>query len=585
MRRFGLVGLLICVILISSGIGYYYVLAPRGPQPSAVTTSSAVRSVAPPYFQIAPQSGVPGTVFHVTATGFAVGEKVSLELVTAEGGRYETVLGLADDQGRGDFQFMRIWEQMPIPLGDLTLKLHGPASGASNEVKVEVNPVLDEVSKGGFKFAGFSTEHVKVMFEKAVSLEYAIKISNYFEFARWFIGKDFGVYPPRVFEIYIFAKQQDLIDGLVKLAGYSRQEAEYYFGKEGLTPMPINWVQYMTPTVDMQLLGHEYTHAMVDELAGVNSRFAFKWLDEGLAEHEGNTFRAHWYSDAAEAFWYMDRGIVLDAYRRGVLLKLKDMITLDQWYKHIEKSDFEQNLEYAEAYAAVTRLLQSRGFSTVLKFLREWRSSSSFSVQFERVFQIPMGDFESDFVAYVDKESRIPVPEFSVIIHLSATAVTESTYMTFSPWFANPNIYYITSQGVSPGDYAFKVLPDGTVQGLDPKVPLRKAQIRQSPSSFLYVAICSVAQLASDCEALAVSAAGGVVIAAFRYYWYEASSCAVVIDGSPSEAFPDGNAITVTEIVPSNWSETNGGVLRVQELPEESLREETARRHEIESSS
>ena len=402
-------------------------------------------------------------------------------------------------------------------------------------------PLIDKVTEAGFNFSSFSTEHAQVMFENNVSIEYAVKTANYFEFARSFVGRDFGIYPPRIFKIYIFFQQKGLVRGLIKLAGYSSSQA-HFFDKEGVIPMPIDWVQYMTTILDMRSFCHEYTHVMIEELTGKGTRSAFKWLDEGLAEYEGNTCRAQWYRDAANSYWYTRRGIVLDSYRNGSLFKLEDLQTEPEWSNRIQQSDFEFDLEYAEALTAVTRLVEMQGFSRILNFLHKGWITKIFAIQFKNTFGISLEDFQKEFVTYVDEQSRLPPPEFLVTVHLSKRGIAGSTYICLFPSFANLDLYYATSS-LKSGEYTLDILPDGTVQSLDSNIRLRKYQYKHENYSFLYVGIYSTPMHPNGGEMLAVYVKYGVAVPAFRYYWYSNTSTYEYMRDYPLDSFPDGNSI------------------------------------------
>ena len=404
-------------------------------------------------------------------------------------------------------------------------------------------PLIEKVTEAGFNFSSFSTEHAQVMFEGNVSLEYAIKTANWFEFARSFIGRDFGIYSPHIFKIYIFFQRKGLVRGLIKLAGYSSSQA-HFFDKEGVIPMPIDWVQYMTTTLDMRSFCHEYTHVMIEELTGKGTRSAFKWLDEGLAEYEGNTCRAQWYRDAANSYWYTRRGIVLDSYRNGSLFKLEDLQTEPEWSNRIQQSDFEFDLEYAEAFTAVTRLVEMQGFSRILGFLHKGWMTKNFATEFKNTFGISLEDFQKEFVTYVDEQSRLPPPEFWVTVHLTKKGITSSTYVCLFPSFVTPNTYYAT-KALQPNNYTFQVLPDGAIQSLDSKIPLHKYQYKGDNYSFLYIGIYSTPMHPNGGEMLAAYVGYGVAVAAFRYYWYSNTSTYEYMRDFPLDPFPDGNSISV----------------------------------------
>jgi hypothetical protein len=337
----------------------------------------------------------------------------------------------------------------------------------------------------------------------------------------------------------------DLFGGFVNGLPCHVTEQASFFDKEGIIPMPINWAQYMTPVLDMRGFSHEYTHTMIESLTGKDSRFAFKWLDEGLAEYEGNACRARLYPDAAAAYWYARRGAVLDAYRSGQLFKLRDISTEPEWSNRIQKSDFEFDLEYAEALVAVTKLMEMRGFSSFLKFLREWHTTKHFARQFENAFGLSLDEFESEFMTYVDEQSQLPPPEFSVIVRLANTGIRYSTYLGFHPWFVNPNVYYTTSAGLISGSFAFDVHPNGTVWSLDTRLPLWQHQSNGENYPYLYVLVYSSPGNPNGAEALAVYARYGVAIAAYRYYWYSTTSTVTYLRDFPLQPFPDGNGIIV----------------------------------------
>ena len=56
---------------------------------------------------------------------------------------------------------------------------------------------------------------------------------------------------------------------------------------QAIPQMNTNYEAWIPPNVGVWFIGDEYSHRIIEKVAGLNSQTTYKWFDEGLAEHAG----------------------------------------------------------------------------------------------------------------------------------------------------------------------------------------------------------------------------------------------------------------------------------------------------------
>jgi hypothetical protein len=207
-----------------------------------------------------------------------------------------------------------------------------------------------------------SGAHFAVMFEGPADEAVAFRALEMLEAAYYRIGSALNVYPDQPVEVVLHTLEQ--FRDVTKAPGWS---AGVY---DGRIRVPIKDAD-RSPEQLAEVLAHEYTHAIVANLAG---RSAPTWLNEGLAgvmEPKGSR-------DEIEALA-----------RAGVRIPLSK---LDASFRDLPAEQVP--VAYAQSASAVQRMIQLRGAQAVVSLLRGLKTGAPFETAFQSAVGMRFEDFE-----------------------------------------------------------------------------------------------------------------------------------------------------------------------------------------------
>ena len=117
---------------------------------------------------------------------------------------------------------------------------------------------------------------------------------------------------------------------------------------------------------------HEYSHRIIEQIAGLNSQINFKWFNEGLAECEGRELGEAVASRHRRSQSNSRIILVVNAYVSGALIPFKDVANeKKQWDAQIERGG---QLAYTQAWAGEDHLISQRGIAVVLHLVGKGQS-------------------------------------------------------------------------------------------------------------------------------------------------------------------------------------------------------------------
>jgi hypothetical protein len=167
--------------------------------------------------------------------------------------------------------------------------------------------------------------------------------------------------------------------------------------------MHRDYVEWIPPENhrDIAFITHEYSHRIIEQIAGLNSQINYKWFDEGLAQYEGQ--RALTKRSPNDAASQISRRtmLIVQAYTSGSLTPLKDITTEWQWEKQIKNGG---QLAYPEAWAAIDYLISQGGIALVKDVLTLVGKGQSFAAAFQKVYGLTVDEFEKEFRVSVAKD-------------------------------------------------------------------------------------------------------------------------------------------------------------------------------------
>ena len=186
--------------------------------------------------------------------------------------------------------------------------------------------------------------------------------------------------------------EQQVYDDLVGRWGYS----EWVRKVHTIPRMHPDYIERVPPREyhDVAFITHEYSHRIIEQIAGLYSQINFKWFDEGLAQYEGQRALVRTSPIAAASKKTERDHIVGGAFAAYSLIPLRDLTTEGQWGRQIEAGG---QLAYMQAWAVVDYLVGRYGIDHVQEVLGLVGKGKAFGRAFEKVYGLTVEQAESAF--------------------------------------------------------------------------------------------------------------------------------------------------------------------------------------------
>ena len=252
--------------------------------------------------------------------------------------------------------------------------------------------VLKDYPRPGFSI--LLTAHGDIIYQNGVSLVRAQEVGDGFEDAFQVVGTDLG-FPAVRPRLYVYKSRDDLYNDLINTWHYP----EWFRTYQVFPRMNANYEAWIPPDEDVWFIGHEYSHRIIEQVAGLNSQMNYKWFDEGLAEQEGYRAKAVRFPAAAEASRQNGWSYAKTGYLEKMWINLHDLTTESQWAAHL--ADPIPDWIYIEAAIAMDYLVMQKGMNSVKTVLVKIGQGTPFATAFQEVFSQTVDQFEAEFLAYL----------------------------------------------------------------------------------------------------------------------------------------------------------------------------------------
>ncbi len=263
-----------------------------------------------------------------------------------------------------------------------------------------IPPAPTALPKDARGFSILETEHATLLAESGVGDDNGRAVGELFEIGYQVVGEDLG-YADKRPRLYVYLTDQSMYQDLIAVWGYS----EWLRTVNSTPRMHPDYIEWIPPRhrQDDVFIAHEYSHRIIEQIAGLNSQVNFKWFDEGLAEYEGlRALAKRSPSDAAsQRGWRIN--LVGNNFGSGALIPLKDITSEKQWSTQMERS---AQLVYAQAWAAMDYLISQRGITQVKNVLTLVGKGQSFPDAFQNVYGLSVNDFEKEFLTFVANSKK-----------------------------------------------------------------------------------------------------------------------------------------------------------------------------------
>lgn len=81
-----------------------------------------------------------------------------------------------------------------------------------------------------------------------------------------------------------YNSENGLFQDLIDTWGFSSEWVKTYRAVPRMNPEYVEW---LPPYANWRYIAHEYTHRIIEQIAGLGSQTKYKWFDEWLADYEG----------------------------------------------------------------------------------------------------------------------------------------------------------------------------------------------------------------------------------------------------------------------------------------------------------
>ncbi len=186
------------------------------------------------------------------------------------------------------------------------------------------------------------------------------------------LGQEFGYYPPHPVIVILYHESEfrSTLNARSQIAGL-------YDGKIRL---PLNFKKYSLTDL-LKTIRHEYTHAIIHDLAGNNCPI---WLHEGLAVYSEKGS----HNDNIQ--------LVRSALKSNSVFSFQMLSHSQVW-----KSNNHAPLAYSQSYGVVSYMIQRWGMHMVRDFLQKIESGQSFESVLSAITNSTITELEREWKAYV----------------------------------------------------------------------------------------------------------------------------------------------------------------------------------------
>ncbi len=243
-------------------------------------------------------------------------------------------------------------------------------------------------------FGVFEATHATVFFQDGLPSQRVVEIGTCFDAAHAIVGKDLA-YPNVRPRIYAYKSIEALSNDLVEFWGYPEWIRTYRV----IPRMNANYEMWVPPGLGADFIGHEYSHRIIEQIAGLNSQINYKWFDEGLATEEGvRTLSLISPNDAAPLRVFY-RKTTKEALLKGTYIPLSKLTTEAQWRYWMQGPNVYYI--YYQTAATMEYMVNSFGMASVRTILTKIGRGASFTAAFVSVTRKPLEEFETDFWAWL----------------------------------------------------------------------------------------------------------------------------------------------------------------------------------------
>jgi len=255
---------------------------------------------------------------------------------------------------------------------------------------ISIDAELDQRTGFGVFEATYST----VYFQDGVPSQRVTEIGSYFDVAHGVVGVDLA-YPNIRPRIYAYRSMEDLSNDLVEYWGYPEWIRTYRV----IPRMNAGYEMWVPPGLGADFIGHEYSHRVIEQIAGLNSQVNYKWFDEGLATEEGVRTLSHISPNDAAPLRAYYRKATKEALQAGTYIPLNQLTTEAQWQYWMQGPNIYYI--YYQTAAAMEYMANGFGMPTIQSILIQIGQGNPFPVAFETVLGKSVDQFEAEFLAWL----------------------------------------------------------------------------------------------------------------------------------------------------------------------------------------
>jgi len=224
------------------------------------------------------------------------------------------------------------------------------------------------------KFERLSQFFFDVRYEERLDRPVGFDIQDTLQEARRNVGSDFSCWPKHKIVVLVY--------GAESFRALRRDTPEWIAGQfDGKIRVPLPDVQ-LDPAAVRQILYHEYTHAVIQELTNGTCP---TWLNEGLAEYEGRTQKAQPLPHLAKA--HQSGGLVPLAELSG---RFSNALPAEQVV-----------LGYEQSYSIAAYLVDRYAFWRIRRLLRALAEGQSFEQALAGELRLKPAKLEADWLEWL----------------------------------------------------------------------------------------------------------------------------------------------------------------------------------------
>ena len=252
-------------------------------------------------------------------------------------------------------------------------------------------------------YAAMHAAHATILYHPG-NAELANTVAEVFEFAYAALGPELG-YPKGNITIRIYDSTEEMAAGLMAVLGYERPKAEL-IAMVGISPNTRSTMHLHARTKHWgpylwHGLTHEYAHGLVEQGYGAGVATSARWLYEGLGDYAAERALKPKLGEF-ETAWSRSRfRLAFKALVRRDLFPLERVTTEEQWLGNIAKNRYTWDVEYAQAYAAATYLVERYGFDGLRRVLEGIEAGLSCQAAMEKGLGVSLPEFGAASQAFI----------------------------------------------------------------------------------------------------------------------------------------------------------------------------------------